>query len=65
MYENIVPGREFVRGRDLHTKKSWGPYAYCEILKNILNTEDLMSGLMIHIQAFAAESEQQNCSNSM
>ena len=64
MHENIVPGRELVRGRDLHTKK-WSPKAKREVLKNILKTNDLLSDLMFHIQAFVAGSEQQNCSNAM
>ena len=37
MHENIAPGREFVRGRDLRTKK-WGMSANCEVLKSILKT---------------------------
>ena len=58
MHENIVLSREFVRGRDLHKKKLWGPYANVEVLKNILKTEDLLAGLVFHMQAFSAESEQ-------
>ena len=57
MRENIVSGRELVRGRDLHTKK-WSPKAKREVLKNILKTNDLLSGLMFHIHAFSAEGEQ-------
>ena len=62
MREN-VPCREFVRRRDPHTKH-WGPWANYEVLKNMLKTGDLLSGLMFHVNAFAAESEQQNCWNS-
>ena len=27
LHKSIVPGREFVRGRDRHTKEIWGPQA--------------------------------------
>ena len=37
--------------------KNWGPHANNEVLKNSLKTGDLLSGLMFHIQAFAAENE--------
>ena len=64
MHENIVPIRQFVRGRDRHTNKNWGPQTNCEVLKSIFETDDLLSSLMFHIQAFATESEQQSYSNS-
>ena len=37
----------------------------CEVLKNNLKPDDLLSALMLHIQAFAAEREQRSCSSSM
>ena len=58
MHESIVPGRELVRDRDLHTQENLGSCGW----KNILKTYDLFPGLMLHIQAFP---EQQSCSNPM
>ena len=36
-----------------------------KFLKNISKIHDMLSGPMFHMHAFAAESEQQSCSNSM
>ena len=58
MHETTVPGRKFVRGRDRYTKPNWGPYARCEVLKSILKTRDLLSGLVFDKQAFSTGSEQ-------
>ena len=55
-------------GRDLHKHNNIAvrrPNSYCEVLKNILKRNHLLSGLMFHMQAFAAQSELQNFSPLM
>ena len=37
MHENIVPRREFVKGRNVHTKTDWVPLANCEVVKKSLD----------------------------
>ena len=60
MHESIVPTgsirRELVRVHGVQTKNC-GPSATCEVLKNLLKFDELLSGQMFHFQAFAAESE--------
>ena len=65
MHESIVPRGEFVRIRDQHTQQFGVVINISEVLKNVLKTNDLLSGLKLHIQAIDAESEQRNRSNSM
>ena len=47
MHENVIPG-----GESVFVGQPW-------IFENNLKTDDLLSGLMFHIQAFSAESKQQ------
>ena len=65
MHKKFVPGRVFGSRRDLLRKKIGVRRSSPEIMKIISASPNLFERRDAHIQAYAAVSEQQNCSNSM